>query len=69
MKKSELFRLAQMSVLRDHHLCEEQKLNVIQLLAGEENIAALMEKDKEQGEAKLGDTESFEKVCEDNGGV
>lgn len=64
MKKSELFRLAQMSVLRDHHLCEEQKLAVIQLLAGEENIATIMEKDKEQG-----DTESFEKACEDNGGV
>ena len=67
MKKSELFRLAQMSVLRDHHLCEEQKLAVIQLLAGEENIATIMEKDKEQGDGKLG--ESFEKACEDNGGV
>ena len=64
MKKSELFRLAQMSVLRDHHLCEEQKLDVIQILAGEENIATIMEKDKEQG-----DTESFEKACEDNGEV
>ena len=63
MKKSELFRLAQMSVLRDHHLCEEQKLDVIQLLAGEENIATIMEKDDE----KLG--EAFEKMCEDNGGV
>ena len=64
MKKSELFRLAQMSVLRDHHLCKEQKLDVIKLLAGEENIATIMEKDEEQG-----DTESFEKACEDNGGV
>ena len=67
MKKSELFRLAQMSVLRDHHLCEEQKLNVIKLLAGEENIATIMEKDEEQGDGKLG--EFFEKACEDNGGV
>lgn len=64
MKKSVLFRIAQVSVLRDHHLCEEQKLAVIKLLAGEENIATIMEKDKEQG-----DTESFEKACEDNGGV
>ena len=64
MKKSVLFRIAQVSVLRDHHLCEEQKLAVIQLLAGEENIATIMEKDEEQG-----DTESFEKACEDNGGV
>lgn len=64
MKKSVLFRMAQISVLRDHHLCEEQKLAVIQLLAGEENIATIMEKDKEQG-----DTDSFEKACEDNGGV
>ena len=64
MKKSVLFRIAQVSVLRDHHLCEEQKLAVIQLLAGEENIATIMEKDKEQE-----DTESFEKACEDHGGV
>ena len=52
MKKSELFRVAQMSVLRDHHLREEQKLDVLQLLAGEESIAKIMEKDKEQGEGK-----------------
>ena len=52
MKKSELFRLAQMSVLRDHHLSEEQKLDVLQLLAGEESIAKIMEKDKEQGEGE-----------------
>lgn len=64
MKKSVLFRIAQMSVLRDRHLSKEEKLDVIKLLAGEENIATIMEKDEEQG-----DTDSFEKACEDNGGV
>ena len=48
MKKSMLYKIAQMSVLRDNILDDSSKLEVLRALMNEEDIAKLVEKNKEE---------------------
>lgn len=49
MKKSVLFKLAQLAVLKDAAILPETKLEVLDLLSGEILVAKLMENKKERG--------------------
>lgn len=48
MKKSMLFKMAQMSVVRDNILDDSSKLEVLRALMNEEDISKLVEKNKEE---------------------
>lgn len=48
MKKSEMFKVAQLSVIRDSRLSDSDKLEIIRLLADEEYTATIIEKRKEE---------------------
>ena len=48
MKKSMLYKIAQMSVLRDNILDDSSKLEVLRVLMNEEDISKLVEKNKEE---------------------
>lgn len=45
MKKSELFRKAQMAVLNEDALLPSEKLDILSVLMYEENVQKLIEKD------------------------
>lgn len=48
MKKSMLYKMAQMAVLRDNILDDSSKLEVLRALMNEEDISKLVEKNKEE---------------------
>ena len=52
MKKSNIYKLAQRSVLRDDRLPEEVKLGIIRELQYEEKIALMLEKEEEKEDAE-----------------
>lgn len=52
MKKSELFKLAQISVLNDANMLIAKKKEVLELLLWEESFAKMVEEDKEKKEEK-----------------
>ena len=51
MKKSYIFRLAQISVLNDHHLPVADKLEILRELFEQEDVAIYVEKrDEKEGD-------------------
>ena len=50
MKKSELFKLAQIAVLNDGNMLISKKTDVLELLLYEESLAKLVEESKEKKE-------------------
>lgn len=51
MKKSETYKAAQMCVLRDSHICNVDKLEILRALMKEEDLALYTEKQKEKENA------------------
>jgi hypothetical protein len=52
MKKSELFKLAQLAVLNDEKMTVSKKKEVLELLLWEESFAKIVEEKNEQENAK-----------------
>ena len=57
MKKSHIFRLAQISVLNDHHLPVADKLEVLRELFDKEDLALFVEEQKAEELLKAGGDE------------
>lgn len=53
MLKSEMFKLAQLAVLRDGRLSDASKLEIVRVLACEEDIQKLCEKQREKEESEV----------------
>lgn len=51
MKKSELFKKAQISVMKDVAMSAEERLEIIRVLANEQDIAECVEKRNAEKEA------------------
>lgn len=55
MKKSECFRLAQESVIRNISISAETKVEILRVLIQEEDMASFMEQAKEKKEQENGE--------------
>ena len=52
MLKSEMFRLAQMAVIDSSYICIQDKPDILRVLACEEDIQKLCEKQREKKESE-----------------
>lgn len=48
MKKSEMYRMAQIAVIRDSVMTPDVKLDIINVLAGDEHLALFIENNEEK---------------------
>ena len=58
MKKSEIYKVAQVAVLRDQSLSAITRLEVLRVLTKEEDLALFVEKEKEKKEQAVAENEA-----------